>query len=214
METRNTARFCIVRHGETDWNVARRIQGHLDVPLNAAGLAQAAAAAAGLAGEAFTAAYSSDLGRAWATARALAGPLGLAVTPEPGLRERNYGILQGLTGAEIAARYPGIHARYLARDVDYDFETGESLSRFAARIIDAVERLAARHGGEALLLVSHGGVLDICYRRATGRDLSAPRDFAIPNAALNWFEVGPDGWRLLAWADRRHLELALEESPE
>lgn len=207
-------RICIIRHGETDWNVDRRIQGHVDIPLNAIGQAQAAAAAGGLAGQVFAAAYSSDLERAWRTAETATRALDLLVRAERGLRERHYGILQGLTSAEILARSPRVHARYAARDVDYDFETGEGLASFADRVVATIEHLARRHPGQSVLLVSHGGVLDICYRRATGRDLSAPRDFSIPNAALNWFEIGPSGWRLLAWADRRHLERALEESVE
>jgi probable phosphoglycerate mutase len=210
----STTRICIVRHGETDWNVEKRIQGHIDISLNAAGLAQADAAAAGLAPHRFDAAYSSDLDRAWQTAQAIGRRQGIEIRRAPGLRERHYGVLQGLTTAEIAVRYPKAYARYLARDPDYSFKSGESLRDFAGRIVGAVEMLANQHPGEALLLVSHGGVLDICYRRASGRDLSAPRDFAIPNAALNWFEVNSAGWRLLAWADRSHLERSLEESPE
>jgi 2,3-bisphosphoglycerate-dependent phosphoglycerate mutase len=207
-------RFCIVRHGETDWNVERRIQGHIDVPLNAAGRAQATATAAGLAGFRFAAVYSSDLVRAWTTAELAVSRLGLEVRAEAGLRERHYGVFQGLTAAEAAERLPIAHARYLARDPHYDFEAGESLSRLAARVTAAVEALAERHRGQVVLLVSHGGVLDICYRRATGRDLSTPRDFPIPNAALNWIEVGPAGWCLRSWADRRHLARTLEESAE
>jgi 2,3-bisphosphoglycerate-dependent phosphoglycerate mutase len=207
-------RFCIIRHGETDWNVERRIQGHADVPLNSMGEAQAAAAAAGLAGQPFAAAYSSDLDRAWRTAQTAVQPLGLIVQAESGLRERHYGVLQGLTSAEIRERLPQVHARYVARDVHYDFETGESLSDFAKRVVATVEQLARRHQGASVLLVSHGGVLDICHRHATGRPLSTPRDFQIPNAALNWFELDAGGWRLLAWADRRHLDRALEESVE
>jgi probable phosphoglycerate mutase len=207
-------RFCIVRHGETDWNVERRIQGHIDIPLNAVGRAQAEATAAGLAAIAFVAAYSSDLVRAWQTAEAAARRIGLELKPDVGLRERHYGIFQGLTAAEGAERFPAAHGRYLARDPHYDFEVGESLSHAAVRVVAAIEALAERHAGQTVLLVSHGGVLDVCYRKATGRDLSAPRDFPIPNAALNWIEVSPSGWRLLTWADRRHLEETLEESPE
>ena len=207
-------RICIIRHGETDWNVERRIQGHVDIPLNANGQAQAAAAAGGLAGHAFTAAYSSDLERAWRTAETATRALDLEVRAERGLRERHYGILQGLTAAEILERWPRVHARYVARDLDYDFETGEAWRALPTASWPPSNNWRSRHPGGSLLLVSHGGALDICYRRATGRDLSAPRDFAIPNAALNWFEVGPAGWRLLAWADRRHLERALEESAE
>ncbi len=214
METRNTTRICIVRHGETDWNIEKRIQGHVDVPLNATGEAQARATAAGLAGSRFDAAYSSDLVRAWRTAEIAVAGLGLTARWSIGLRERHYGALQGLTAEEIRTRHPEEHARYLVRDPDCGFTNGESLSAFADRVVSAIEALVSAHCGQRLLLVSHGGVLDICYRQATGRGLTSPRDFPIPNAALNWFEVGAGGWRLLEWADRRHLARALEESPE
>jgi probable phosphoglycerate mutase len=207
-------RFCIVRHGETDWNVEKRIQGHIDIPLNAAGLAQAEATARGLTGYVFDAAYSSDLGRAWQTAQVIGRHLNLNVRRTPDLRERHFGILQGLTAAEIAAQHPNAYQHYLVRDPEYHFATGESLAGFAARIIAAVESLASRHAGQALLLVCHGGMLDVCYRQATGRHLAAPRDFSVPNAALNWLSVGVEGWQLDSWADRRHLEQSLEESPE
>jgi probable phosphoglycerate mutase len=148
------------------------------------------------------------------TAQITCRRLGLAPIAEPGLRERHYGVFQGLTTAEAAERHPAAHARYLARDPHYGFDGGESLSALSARVTGAVAALAARHRGKDILLVSHGGVLDICYRAATGRPLSAPRDFLIPNAALNWIEVGPAGWRLRSWADRSHLERTLEESAE
>lgn len=214
VENRNPTRLCLVRHGETDWNVEKRIQGHLDLPLNAAGRAQAEAAGRGLAGQRFAAAYSSDLRRAWATAEAAVRGLGVALRAETALRERHYGIFQGLTAAEGAIRHPAAHARYAARDLHYDFETGESMAAFAGRVVAAVETLAARHAGERLLLVSHGGVLDILYRHATGRSLSAPRDFSVPNAAFNWLEIDAAGWRVVAWADRRHLDQTLEEAVE
>ncbi len=209
-----TTRLCIVRHGETDWNVDGRVQGHVDIPLNANGLAQAAAAARCLSGRSFAAVYSSDLGRARQTAGIVADAVGLEVQAATGLRERHYGIMQGLTAEESARQCPRAYALYRARDVDYDFETGESLTDFAARVVATFEALAAGHAGGSVLVVCHGGVLDICHRRATGRDLGAVRDFSIPNAALNWLEVGPGGWRLLAWADRRHLDRTLEESVE
>jgi 2,3-bisphosphoglycerate-dependent phosphoglycerate mutase len=207
-------RFCIVRHGETDWNVERRIQGRIDKPLNDVGRVQAEATARGLREQAFAAAYSSDLARAWHTAEIVARRLGLGVHAEPGLRERHYGVLQGLTAAEIAERLPTHYQCYRARDPQADYEGGESLKLLAMRVTVALEALAARHPGQTVLVVTHGGVLDICHRRATGRDLSAPRDFAIPNAALNWLEVGGEGWQLISWADRRHLEQTLEESAE
>ena len=207
-------RLCIVRHGETDWNAERRIQGHIDIELNANGRSQAEAAARGLVDHSFTAIYSSDLRRTLQTAATLARVAGIEVSAEAGLRERHYGRMQGKTYEEILAEDAIEAERFRQRVLDHDFGGGETLPVFANRIQETVGRLAAAHPGQALLLVTHGGVLDVIYRRAVGRDLGSPRDFAVPNAALNWVEVNPEGWRLLAWADRRHLEQTLEQSAE
>jgi len=207
-------RICFVRHGETDWNVEKRIQGQLDLPLNEVGRAQALAMAFNAAHVSFRTVYSSDLARAEETARALALREGLEVKMLPHLRERNYGIFQGITAAEGALRYPEAHAHYMARDPDYDFETGESLLRFAARVAEAVDWMVRHHSGQTIAAVSHAGVLDILYRKATGRPLHTPRDFVIPNCALNWFHFDGQGWHLETWADRHHLEKVLVETPE
>jgi len=213
---RISTRFCFIRHGETDWNVEKRIQGHRDVPLNATGRAQAEATAAGLAAHRFAAIYSSDLGRALETAAATARRQALTVCPESGLRERHYGRLQGMTVNEISRHFPDDAVRYQTRDAHWTFGDGESLYRFNDRIVRTIEALAARHAGADVLCVAHGGVLDIVYRHATGRPLSAPRDFSVPNCALNWLEVtladGRSEWRIAAWADRRHLDATLDES--
>ena len=88
---------------------------------------------------------------------------------------------------------------------------GESLAGLAARVHGALEEIAARHAGETVVVVTHGGVLDIAHRLATGKPLEGARDFAIPNAALNWIEHTAGSWRLLAWADESHLTDALDE---
>ena len=209
-----TTRLCIVRHGETDWNVEKRIQGHTDVPLNATGRAQALAMSFNAAHHRFDAIYSSDLARATETARYVAEREGEVVRPMRDLRERHFGIFQGLTAAEAASRHPLAHARYAARDPDYDFGTGESLHAFAARVVKGLDWLVRHHSGETILTVSHSGVLDVLYRHATGRPLEAPRDFEIPNCALNWFGVDAHGLHLERWADRHHLAQVLVEAPE
>lgn len=206
-------RFCLIRHGETDWNAERRIQGQIDIPLNPTGQLQASAAARGVAGQKFTALYSSDLLRAHQTAEPLAHPQRLRLHTDAALRERHYGILQSLTAEEARLRHPQASQRHAVRDLDYAFEGGESLTDFARRVMDGIEALVRRHPGETILVVTHGGVLDIIYRHATGRTLQTKRDFAVPNAALNWLERDADGWRVLLWADRRHLEAALDELP-
>ena len=209
-----STRICVIRHGETDWNAEKRIQGHTDIPLNEIGRAQALAMAFNAAHQRFHAIYSSDLLRAMETAQALAQREDQAVRRLVQLRERHYGIFQGITAAQGAERYPQAYAHYMARDLDYDFETGESLRRFAERVADGIDWLVRHHSGQTIAAVSHSGVLDVVYRRATGRPLSTPRDFVIPNCALNWFHFDGRGWHLDAWADRHHLHEVLTEAPE
>ena len=207
-------RFCLVRHGETDWNSEKRVQGQIDIDLNAIGEAQARAVRAGLAEHSFAAVYSSDLLRAWRTAQLATAGLGLAVSPAPTLRERHFGVLQGTTAQEASVQRPDALHHHRARTPDYDCETGESLIVFAARIMGELGTLAARHAGQNVLVFTHGGVLDIVHRAATGRALDAPRDFALPNAAFNWVEHSDNRWRLISWADCNHLDRALDEMLE
>jgi probable phosphoglycerate mutase len=207
-------RLCIIRHGETDWNVEKRIQGHTDIPLNAVGRAQALAMAFSAAHQRFHAIYSSDLMRAMETAQVLAQREDLVVNPLPQLRERHFGLFQGITAAQGAERYPEAYAHYMARDLDYSFETGESLCQFAERVAGGIDWLVRHHSGQTIAAVSHSGVLDVVYRRATGRPLQTPRDFVIPNCALNWFHFDSQGWHLESWADRHYLHEVLTEAPE
>ncbi len=208
------SRVCMVRHGETAWNAEGRVQGQTDVPLSAVGETQARAVRDALAGERFIALYSSDLARVRQTAAPAAARLGLPVRLEPGLRERHYGKFETLTYAQARERLPEDYARFKAKDPDYDFGSGESLRDFHARAIGCVAGIAARHAGHAVLVFTHGGVLEMVHRHAHGTGLSAPRDFEIPNAALNWIEIGPQTWRVLAWARVAHLERALDDLPE
>ena len=208
------ARICLVRHGETAWNAERRLQGHTDIPLNPTGLAQARAIADQLATQHFDALYTSDLLRAVQTAEATARRLGLTAVRHPGLRERHFGVFQGLTYDEARARYPQAYACFETRDPDYAFEQGgESLRSFAQRIREVVTALATRHAGQQILLVAHGGVLDTVNRMVRGLPLQSQRDFLIPNAALNWIEYEQGSWRLLSWAEQSHLVAARDELP-
>ena len=199
--------LCIVRHGETAWNAEGRVQGQLDVPLNEVGLAQARAVAAALQGEQFAAIYSSDLQRVTQTAEPIARILGLPVQLDPRLRERHYGMFQTLTYADVKILHPEDYARFKAKDLDYDFRSGESLKAFFARSIECLGEIARRHPGEEVLVFTHGGVLDMAYRHAMGLGLSLPRDFEVPNAAINWLEIGAAQWRVVGWADCDHLSL-------
>jgi probable phosphoglycerate mutase len=205
------ARLCVIRHGETAWNAEGRVQGQTDVPLSPVGEAQAAALAAALAGERFAALYASDLARVRQTAAPAARALGLAPRLEAALRERHYGKFETLTYLEARERFPEDYARFKAKEPGYDFGTGESLARFSARALAAVAAIAARHAGEAVLVFTHGGVLEMVRRHALGMGLAAARDFEIPNAAINWIAVEGEAWRIEAWAETGHLAAALDD---
>jgi probable phosphoglycerate mutase len=204
-------RIIAIRHGETAWNVDTRIQGHLDIPLNDTGLWQARQLARALAGEPLSAIYASDLQRAHATARAIAEATGAPLVPEPALRERSFGQLEGRTFTEIEAELPEQARRWRQRDPHFAPEGGETLVQLRERIAATTHRLAAQHTGGLVVLVAHGGVLDVLYRLATGQELQAPRTWQLSNAAINRLLWTPEGLTLVGWADTQHLDTATRD---
>ena len=199
-------RIIAVRHGETAWNVDTRIQGHIDIPLNDTGRWQARQLARALANEPIAAIYASDLQRAHATAQEVADATGAPLVADPGLRERSFGELQGRTFVQIEADLPEQALRWRKRDPDFAPEGGESLTALRERIAATTHRRAAQHMGGLVLLVAHGGVLDVLYRLATGQALQAPRTWLLTNAAINRLLWTPQGLSLVGWADAQHLE--------
>jgi probable phosphoglycerate mutase len=202
----NATRLIVVRHGETAWNVDTRIQGQLDIDLNDTGRQQARQLAGALADQSIDALYASDLARAWHTADAVARATGVAATPEPRLRERAFGHFEGRTFAEIEAELPEEARRWRTRDPAFAPPAGgESLLTFRERVTGVAAALAARHVGGLVVLVAHGGVMDVLYRAATGQDLQAPRTWHLGNAAINRLLWTPQGFSLVGWGDVAHL---------
>jgi probable phosphoglycerate mutase len=186
--------------------VDTRIQGQLDIGLNDAGRWQARRAGQALVGEPIHAIYSSDLFRAWDTAQAISSATGQTVQTHEGLRERGFGVFQGKTFAEIEAAWPEEAFRWRKRDPHWAPEGGESLTDMRERIVNTTAELAACHAGEQIVLVAHGGVMDLLYRAATGQSLQAPRTWTLGNAAINRLLWTPDGLTLVGWSDTRHLD--------
>lgn len=199
----------LVRHGETPWNRELRMQGQTDTPLSATGCAQAAALGQRLAGSAFAALYSSDLNRAWDTATAIAQSTGHEVIPDPRLRERRFGIFEGLTRSEIGERYPEELQRFESRDPDYTIPGGESARAFWARCLGCLAEIGERHAGAEVVVVTHGLVLDAIYRAAHGLPHDQPRPVPLVNASVNAFTYRAGTWRMESWGDVGHLEEAL-----
>lgn len=200
----------LIRHGETAWNAVRRLQGHLDIPLNEEGERQAAALGRALRDEALDAIISSDLQRARQTAQAIAAPRGMTVQTERGLRERCYGAFEGMLYPEIGERYPDAYAAWQRRDIDARFPPGvhvaETIREFSGRVIGTIERLLTDRRYRKVALVAHGGVLECAYRAAQGLGFAHKRDFDIFNASINRFHWDGQVLKILQWGDVAHLK--------
>lgn len=203
----------IIRHGETDWNRQHRFQGQIDVPLNDIGAQQAARLAVALADEPIEVLVASDLQRARATAAALAGGDRPALQVQPLWREQSFGLLEGLDVATIQRQHPDLWARWIRHDADFALPAGgESNQAFFARTQRALGELLDEHAGRRIAVVTHGGVLDMLWRRVQGLSLSGPRLCEIPNTGINRLRWADGRLQIVEWADARHLG-GLPEQP-
>jgi 2,3-bisphosphoglycerate-dependent phosphoglycerate mutase len=204
----------LIRHGETAWNAEHRIQGHLDIPLSTTGIRQAALLAERLSGEAVAAVYSSGLARAWLTAAPLAARLGLEVVADTRLRERSFGVFEGLTLDEIATRHPEGFRKWRERNPAWAIDGGESGQQLIERVLEVLQDIVSRHRGETVAVVTHGGVLDVAYRAARGLSWDAPREHQMLNASINRLnaQMPPLALSIREWGDVMHLEQARDES--
>lgn len=199
----------LLRHGETEWNVQRRLQGHNDSPLTELGLASARAVARRLLNAEPNVIYTSDLGRAHRTAEEIAGATQVPVRTELRLREKNNGIFEGLTQEEIAAQFPDEYARYKTRPVDYAPPGGESTLELRDRACGTLAELATLHPGGRIVVVTHGGIISVFLRDLLGMPLNQQRRFEVDNCGLTTLTYAadrPDPWRLVTLNEIAHLD--------
>ena len=194
----------ILRHGETQWNTQQRFQGQADSPLTSEGERQARLLAERIAALSPSAVYTSDLGRAFSTARIIADECGLIPESDIRLRERNVGILTGLTFDHIRDGHADIWERYF--EVDYIIPEGESLNQLLERGRSFLNNIAKRHNGERVVAVSHGAFISTMLRHVLHIPHAAPRSFALYNCALNMLEYVQGAWRLRVLGDTSHLD--------
>lgn len=196
----------LIRHGETDWNRAHRFQGQLDVPLNDTGREQAERLAARLHDEPIDLLICSDLARVMGTAAPLARQRRLTTRPDAAWREQSFGAVEGLAVRELPQSHPELWERWVRHEADFAFPHGESVRRFHQRVMGAVQALAERHVGQRVVVVTHGGVLDMIWRSAQRLSLDGPRGCAIPNAGINRLRCDVLGQlEIVSWADADHL---------
>ncbi|MBM3391443.1 MAG: histidine phosphatase family protein [Betaproteobacteria bacterium] len=187
---KNPALVCIARHGETDWNIAGILQGWSDVPINDVGRRQAREFAAACAEAGFAAIWSSPLIRALETAEIIAAELG---APPPfrhdGLKERDFGAIQGVPKAELAELNPVLLQQILKRNPAAFFEEGETMDDFARRVLEAVADIGESHAGESVLVITHGWVMDVLTRHVRGLQRNAILNLKRRNGECIWLEV-------------------------
>ena len=189
---------CVARHGETDWNTAGILQGWLDVPINEQGRRQAHELAESFADAGFSCVYSSPLSRSLETAEIITGRLRL---PSPlrhdGLKERNFGAIQGIPKAELAETNPVLLQQILRRNPACSFEQGESMDDFANRVLDALRHIAEHHSGRRVLAITHGWVMDVITRHINELPRNAILNMKRKNGECLWLEASAQSIRSL-----------------
>jgi probable phosphoglycerate mutase len=209
MPTQPKTTLLVIRHGETVWNIEQRYQGHGDSPLTETGRNQVSALGRRMRGLPFDTLISSDLGRTRETAAIIADYTGHAVALDSRLRERNYGVLEGLTVSEIKAAHPAVLDRLNTDDPDYVVPQGESHRQHYQRNIAFIEELLAQKSGAKVAVVAHGGVLESIFRYVAHMPLEQPRCFISPNASLTIIThgnfYGTSRWVIETWGDVGHL---------
>jgi probable phosphoglycerate mutase len=189
----------LIRHGETDWNLQKRIQGHVDIPLNETGLQQAKRVAERMRSEPITALYSSDLQRARHTAECIARHHGIEVRLDERLRERNYGLLEGLTKEEIDQQFPDYQAS------NHKVPGQESLEAVRQRALQFLSHIASQHLGERIAVVSHGGWINaVLYVLSEGR--AGTGITRLGNTSITTLICHGESWEIVSIGNMNHLD--------
>lgn len=205
----NVTNVLLVRHGQSKGNAERRFGGHTATPLSARGHKQAEATARILKSESITAIYSSDLARAMDTAKPLAKLTGLQVNVTNAFRERDVGVMEGLTFEDAAQQHPEQYAALLRRDFEYVLMGGESYRQLLDRARQKLDSIIDEHRGGRIAVFSHTGTICILALHLMGA-LDAPELKPVwissGNCGITKFELRDDGFvRVLVVNDTSHL---------
>jgi len=204
-----------IRHGKTDWNGLKKLQGQQDIPLNALGRLQAQAVAQRLRGEVFDAVYASDLSRAYETAVSINTHHGLPIVRDPRLRERSFGCFEGFTVEESRQRYPEIRSAYERDRLNFQIPGGESRLAFILRVGDFFEMLRQQHPEQTVAVVAHGGVIGSVVSHIISHklDLEPPRFvplFSVENCSISRLSYDRGQWWLHSLNQTDHLAHVVE----
>ncbi len=204
-KTDQVMKLLIVRHGLTDWNLAQRFQGQSNIPLNGTGQKQAEALAVRLSAEPIHAIYASDLQRAIVTAQAIAARHKCTNIPDSRLREINFGRWDGLTYGEIGQRDRVALAAWKSNILEVAPPSGETLSQLSERVGSVLDEIQKKHAGETVLIVAHGGPLQVMLCLALGFSPSTYWQFHLSIASISEVAFYPGGAILNSLNDTCHL---------
>ena len=150
--------------------------------------------------------YASDLERAKHTAKIVGEPSNWSFSLMPELRERDIGVLEGMTTDEMLEKQPEAYHSFLHEGPCYQPPGGESFQQFARRCLEVIETLASRHPGKKVVAVTHGGVLGAIFRKILNIGLDAKRNFLLRNCSINRIQKISGSWNLVSWGDVAHLQ--------
>lgn len=206
MAEQDSTTLILVRHGETEWNLAGRIQGHQDSALTERGLEQGRRAARRLTELSVSAIYASDADRARRTGEILAAPHGLEVVCRADLRERCYGALEGLTVEEARARDREAVDCWLGDRQRLAPPGGETQPELARRVVAGLGRIAADHPGETVVVATHGGPIKSTVFDILTIPIASWDRTWVSNGSITVLRVKTDAMRLAAFNDTCHLK--------
>jgi len=195
----------LIRHGETEWNSQKRMQGHSNSDLSSVGQAQIQALGQWMKNVPFDLIYSSDSLRAKQTAEAITQFSGHELQFDQRLREKNLGVFEGLTSEEAMERHPEVFRLFKTAGSKYVIDEGESTQQLQDRALEIVNEIRIKHPEERVLLVTHGGFIRVVMKHSLGLSLETPTRFLIRNTGV-FRLVWEDKWLVSQMGGVSHLE--------
>ena len=195
----------LIRHGETEWNSQKRMQGHSNSDLSSVGQAQIQALGQWMKNVPFDLIYSSDSLRAKQTAEAITQFSGHELQFDQRLREKNLGVFEGLTSEEAMERHPEVFRLFKTAGSKYVIDEGESTQQLQDRALEIVNEIRIKHPEERVLLVTHGGFIRVVMKHSLGLSLETPTRFLIRNTGVFRLEW-EDKWLVSQMGGVSHLE--------
>jgi len=207
-EDLSSATVLLCRHGETDWNLDRKFQGTVDIPLNGLGRKQALMLSSALECKSVAAVWTSPLQRARETGEMISSRIGTPLQVDDRLRERDLGVMQGRNPTELREQFPSVIDAWVAQVPLPPEAHAESDHAVVARIEEALFDMAAAYPGKTVALVLHGASIRCLLKRAVGKTrIKTPK-----NVSLTTMAVGPgQRWKLLQVADSSHTPRMTKE---